>query len=301
MTSFTVASVYVEYFSFIILGVIGRKGMESGCGYLRILVLGADGLIGSKILNDFREMGFEVLGTSRRSNFPKGRFYFDLTENLGLEDIPAADWVYLFAGFTNVNFCNSHKALSHLVNVKRMKELIKIYCNRGSKVIFPSSNLVFSGEKAFYKKSDVVNPQSHYAEQKVMVEEFILENFPQEARIVRMTKVVHAGAPFISRWLQEYGEGRPVPVAVNRLLSPIDLEKLSKAFKELPEDWGKETIIHFSGRSEVAYSEFASMWFCKYDLNESQLLFVEEETGLPDKKIHNSLLSDRQDLDFVLD
>ena len=118
--------------------------------------------------------------------------------------LPKAEFYLILAAQTNPKLCESNPLETQMINVIKTKELIDFISKKGGRVIYPSSNLVFSGDEPFYQCNSQVNPQGEYGLQKSEIERYILNEHKKSSHIVlRMTKVWSSRAKFYLRWERE--------------------------------------------------------------------------------------------------
>ena len=79
------------------------------------------------------------------------------------------------AALTNVEFCENNQDLCNKVNFELTKLIVDICKDLGIKLIFLSSDQLYSGNKQSYKEDDMTSPINNYGKSKVMSEEYILK------------------------------------------------------------------------------------------------------------------------------
>jgi dTDP-4-dehydrorhamnose reductase len=137
----------------------------------KLLVLGASGLTGSKVL-DLAKGRFEVHGTyNARRVKDSSLVKLDLSERDGLEKIVKEmkpDAVVNATALHNVDYCESHPDQAFYVNTETVAFLAALCNNVGARLVHISTDFVFDGEKkAPYIESDAPNPLSVYARSKL--------------------------------------------------------------------------------------------------------------------------------------
>ncbi len=146
----------------------------------RVLLFGADGMLGSAVAERFKNARFEDKS-------------FELIESTELEcDITDKDETVLYvmsispqivincAGFTDVDGCETQTTLAYQVNSDGAANLAEACFNIGARLIHISTEYVFDGAKDTpYVETDELNPLSEYGKSKVSGEKAIarrLEN-----------------------------------------------------------------------------------------------------------------------------
>ena len=162
---------------------------------MRIIIVGASGMIGSAIEAAARKAGHEVVGTYA-TRPREGLVRFDVTKENLLDVVPdlrAADRVLLMSAAIDQGWVQAHPGESHAVNYIGAIEVASAALARGAHLIFMSSEAVFGilvGAHGFGEDSAPA-PFGLYAEQKHKVEQRIPL---REACVARTGHVVGWGA-----------------------------------------------------------------------------------------------------------
>jgi dTDP-4-dehydrorhamnose reductase len=143
----------------------------------------------------------KVVGSSRRADkVAGGALPIDLADpDHPLPDQPF-DFVVLCAGMTGLNACEADQALCQRVNVDGSYRVLDHFAARGSHVVFPSSNAVFSGEKPFYRPDDTPDPRTRYGKSKHELEIRLLRQHPERTAVLRATRMMHEASQIIDDW-----------------------------------------------------------------------------------------------------
>jgi dTDP-4-dehydrorhamnose reductase len=103
-----------------------------------ILVIGADGLLGSAVLREVRTAGHEAMGTSRRGT--RGFAPLDLLSPSGFEPPRHTRLAFLCAGRGGLDACDRDPRAMAAVNVDATVALANLLAARGILSVFPSSS-----------------------------------------------------------------------------------------------------------------------------------------------------------------
>lgn len=157
-----------------------------------ILLVGAGGFLGRALERYFTQRKIPLLATARSP----------VAEQLALDlEKPVAEQLreafsrekfshaIICAAITEIGACYRNPALSHRVNVEATAELLALCKAAGTKPVFFSSDLVFPNEAEFYGEEDTPAPSTLYGKQKLAVEDFIRESFPEHL-IFRTSKLM---------------------------------------------------------------------------------------------------------------
>ncbi|MDP6686137.1 MAG: SDR family oxidoreductase [Candidatus Omnitrophota bacterium] len=157
---------------------------------MKLLLIGASGVFGSKFYNDAVDKKWGVLGTFC-SHESKGLKHLDVTDKREVEkmfNLSNPKVVVWCGGVTDVDFCERKPKLAEDVNIKGTLNLIKRVKERDIKLIFLSTDYVFDGEEGPYKENDAPSPINVYGRTKLEAEEAI-KGILKEFLIVRTAQL----------------------------------------------------------------------------------------------------------------
>ncbi|EDM25002.1 hypothetical protein LNTAR_03704 [Lentisphaera araneosa HTCC2155] len=155
----------------------------------KVLITGIHGFLGTELANVLSE-DYEVYGTyfnssATSSSHKTGRCDLrKLSEVKSVLDRVRPSKVFHLAALSDPNTCDREAKLSEEINFLASRLLSELCAERGIKLLFTSTDLVFDGRKGNYSEEDEVNPLSRYAEHKLMAEEVMKGN--DSASICRM-------------------------------------------------------------------------------------------------------------------
>jgi len=143
----------------------------------RILITGANGLLGQKLIKTFKGK-FKIVASGNEDHF----FLEDSDIHYEILDItdPARckavihevkpDIIINAASYTNVDGCEVEKETCWDVNVKGVENLAKSAKNLMSLVIHVSTDFVFDGNSGPYSEENRPNPLGYYGKSKLASE-----------------------------------------------------------------------------------------------------------------------------------
>ena len=213
-----------------------------------ILVTGAGGLIGSALVQRLRSEGFDVWAPPRENS---------VVDALDLSQVSSAA---LPAGLQTAFLCAWQGGVAEAAydpqgtsraNVEGNLELVGRLKHAGTKVIFLSTSLVFSG--ADISAMAPLAPCCVYGEQKAAVEAGL------DARrdaIVRVTKVGETLMPRLSRWAASLRAGGRVAAAGHLRVAPVTLEEVVEGLLGFARDF-EPGIYQMSARQDHSYLDLA--------------------------------------------
>lgn len=137
---------------------------------MKILVLGADGMLGHVVTLYLTEHGHEVIKTSRKDD---AKYYFDAYKNVyGIEDIISKvrpDAIVNCIGVLNEAAENNH-ALAVLLNSFLPNYIDSLSGKYGFTLVHVTTDCVFNGEDGSYTEDSTPNATSFYGVSKAMGE-----------------------------------------------------------------------------------------------------------------------------------
>ena len=144
---------------------------------MKVLIIGASGLVGGNILKVFKSMGYDVSGTYFNFFLHDLEHFdpFNKTHLINLEN-KNYDIIIYNGALTNVEKCETDPALSYHITYNSAKILIDFCSANNIGFIYPSTDYVFNGFSGPYSEDDDVNPINIYGEHKLKVEEYIQKN-----------------------------------------------------------------------------------------------------------------------------
>ncbi len=174
----------------------------------RVLITGANGLLGQKLIDLFeKHKDYKVFATSRGPSrvekLPVNVEYqaMDISNEAQIRavfDYFKPEAVINTAAMTHVDDCEQNKEECDRQNVKAVELLTKVCCEQNIFLLQLSTDFIFDGKSGPYKESDTPNPLSYYGATKLKAEEIILHAPGLRFAIVR-TVLVYGVARGLSR------------------------------------------------------------------------------------------------------
>lgn len=223
----------------------------------RILVIGADSVVGNTLSQVLKRSGKNVLETSRRKETLSGnRFFLDFEENISLSGISDHVAVAFFCAACNsLDYCRREPAKTSLVNVDNTVKLAKELAKRGTFIIFLSTNLVYDGSIPFTKADDPVFPQTEHGRQKAEAERHLL-SLGSLASIVRLTKIFGPDMRLIQEWILALQNKKVICPFSDKMVSPVPLAFAIEVFCRMAEK-RLSGIVQVSGERDITYAQLA--------------------------------------------
>ena len=220
-----------------------------------VLVVGADGLLGSAVASRLEAEGCRVIRTSRRGS--------PGTIPLDLASLPAA-WspppglaaAVICAAVTSTDECRTRPDDCRRVNVDATCALGRRLADAGSRIVFLSTNLVFDGRTPFTPATAPRHPHTAYGRMKAEAEERLLA-LGTGTTVVRLTKVIGRSLPVIDRWRESLARGEPIRPLTDLVIAPVSLDLATTVIAAAARE-PLSPILQVSARADVSYADVAA-------------------------------------------
>ncbi|MGB0165460.1 MAG: SDR family oxidoreductase [Luteibaculum sp.] len=209
---------------------------------MKILVTGANGLLGQRLIQLCLDKKIEVYATGKgesRLHGLSGVSYksVDITDAGDVKKIldeVKPDAVVNTAALTHVDDCEKNRELAVDVNVNAVKILAEACLERDVYLCHISTDFIFDGEQGMYSEEDEPNPVNFYGETKLMAEE-VLHCYPKLKCSILRTILVFGFVPNLTRtniilWLNDtLAAGKPVNIVTDQFRTPTFADDLAAA------------------------------------------------------------------------
>lgn len=210
---------------------------------MKILIIGASGLVGGNCLRYLSSQNHQCIGTY--FSYPaKDTVYYDTLniDNPGNFDLNkfSPEVIIHCGALTHVDYCEQHPEESERLTVQSTHNVIEIARKFSSKLIFISTDYIFDGENGPYDEEAIANPISVYGQHKWDAEELIKKsNLPH--LILRITNVYgdeERGKNFVARIIEQAIKGQhlTLKLPVDQYATPINAHDIAKAINLLLKD-----------------------------------------------------------------
>jgi dTDP-4-dehydrorhamnose reductase len=210
---------------------------------MRILVTGANGLVGSRTCGLLAAQGHEVVGLGRGERRATGSWRYVSCELTREAEVSAAfadaspEAVIHCASMTEVDACEREPSLAFAANVDATAFVARASRRAGAHLVHVSTDYVFDGEAGPYDEEALPNPRGVYALTKHMGEQTARVLAPGCA--IARTAVVYGWPPVEGRlnfgaWLVGNLEKRqPVRLFEDQFISPSYAPSVAAMVAEL--------------------------------------------------------------------
>ena len=218
---------------------------------MRLLVTGAAGMLGQRVVRDARALGHDVTGI----DLPDLDLTDDEATGTRIAQL-APEAIINCAAYTNVDAAEEHEDVALAVNGHAAGNLARAAGRIGARLVHVSTDYVFDGQKSEpWLESDTPAPLGAYGRTKLAGEEQVAEAGGEYA-IVRTAWLFGAGGPnFCDTMLRLAEERDSVSVVTDQIGSPTWAGHLSPALIELAERSGDVGIFHGVGAGQCSWNE----------------------------------------------
>ena len=219
------------------------------------LIIGADSLIGSSLMNNFELSGINVQGTTRRSySSSNNLIFFDLTSDISRLELPLFfNSAVICAGIASLEECRQHPNKTYCINVKAISSLVDKLVGNGIFVVYISTNKVFDGSKSYQSADDPLSPITEYGKQKAEVENNISKH-GNMVSILRLSKVLVPNNSLFSEWKKALLSNQAIHPFSDMYMSPIPVSLVVKVVLSII-DIRLSGILQVSGNKDISYAD----------------------------------------------
>ncbi|MCF7740722.1 MAG: SDR family oxidoreductase, partial [Candidatus Marinimicrobia bacterium] len=233
----------------------------------KILLTGASGFLGSNIVQTLQKSKKVICGYKNFKPPEKNCVKTDLANLSQLKstlDAIQPNIIIHTAAISRPKQCLQNPELSKLVNIESTG-IIADWCKHNqARLIFTSTDMVYSGENPSYTEKDQTRPVNIYGQQKVQDEQLIAEKCENFA-ILRLALMYGRGfyqRDYASQWLErdlkikmQEDDPEPVGLYTDQIRSMISVKNVAKIIKELAHS-NHQGIFNIGGRQPISRYEF---------------------------------------------
>jgi dTDP-4-dehydrorhamnose reductase len=247
---------------------------------VRILVTGANGLVGTKVLERLlHDPAAEPLGAyhQARANEYLGEFpavWLDVSSAQDVERVlkeARPDAVIHAGAFTNVDAAERDRDVAQAINADGTANLARACATRGIRLVYLSTEYVFDGTAGPYRETDPVGPQGWYAQTKLAGEQAVMTAGGNWA-IGRTTVVYgyaqHVRANFVLWLVGQLKSGQRVRIVEDQIGSPTLAENLGEMVIALAES-DVTGVFNTAGADVVSRLDFSRQIAATFSLDAS--------------------------------
>ena len=238
----------------------------------RLVVTGASGLLGSKIVK-FAKNDYTVIPLHNTKSLHSNSLKLDITDSievLYLFHKLKPDVVIHTASETNVDKCETEKEHSWKINVEGTRNIALVCSKIGAKLVYISTDYVFHGEKGNYDERVKPNPINYYGVTKLEGENQVVHHC-QNYAILR-TSVLYGWHPWkqnFATWtINQLKQNKEITVVEDHYNTPTLADNLAEITIEAVQK-DLQGIYHVSGSERISRYEFAKQTAKIFNLDQS--------------------------------
>lgn len=228
---------------------------------MRVLLLGANGQLGSDIVRLWHDPEIELVSATRADA--------DVTDAeaiAALIDRERPQAIVNTTAFHNLPIAEQDPELCFRVNVLGGRNVAKAAAEAGAAVVQISTDYVFDGTKRTpYLEDDARRGVNIYGAAKIATED-VVRQVNSEALIVRVSGLyglagsAGKGGNFVETMRRLAGEGNPVRVVSDQVTAPTNTSEIAEALLPLVRD-GWRGIVHLAAAEGCSWYDFAKAIF----------------------------------------
>lgn len=247
---------------------------------MKIAITGADGLVGSRIIELLREnFEFIPLPSTLMDITNKDQVY-QVLKNLNF------DFFLHLAAYTNVAKANEEKDLAYKINVEGTKNVFDVVCLQKKKFIYISTDFVFDGKNPPYFEDSPPSPVGVYGQTKYQAEELV----KNQSMIIRISYPYRASfekkRDFFRTFKTFLEEKKPLKMITNSLMTPTFIDDIAYGLKYLINNFSND-IFHLVGSKSLSPYEAALIVADVFNLDKKLIStttfedYIKLKPGLP--------------------
>lgn len=236
----------------------------------KILIIGASGLLGSKLYEQFSEH-YKVIGTYKK-NKQECLYHYDLTKkNLTIFKETKPDIVIHAAGITDVDYCETNQEKAYKINVVGTENIIRGCKLNNSKLIYLSTDFVFDGKKGDYTELDVPNPMNYYGKTKFKSEQMVKDS-GLDYLILRTSFLygLKKNKKFVSWCIDKLNNEEYLTLIADHMRTPTFVDDIAEALNTLIIQ-KRQGIYHLTGSEKLSPFSMAVRIAEVFNLNKKYL------------------------------
>ena len=231
----------------------------------RILITGASGFVGENLAHRFTSLGarvFLVYGSHVPQTRSDGAFRVDLSVR---DDLPRVlgdlhvDAVVHTAAIVSPDSCESDPEQAHAVNVEGTRETARWAEDRGARMLYFSTDLVYDGDRSPYKEEDPPNPINVYGRTKLSGEEEV-QRICSSWIVLRLALSYGPTRGALGDWTwkmrEALREGKDLTLFTDQFRTPAYAGDTAEAVFRFAGGEGRTGVYHMGGRERVSRYEF---------------------------------------------
>ena len=251
----------------------------------KVLVTGANGMLGQDLCPILQEFGYEVIKTDIDT--------MDITDlnsvkNKIMEEKP--DFIIHCAAYTNVDKAEDDLENAILINKIGTENVAKVCEEINATLVYVSTDYVFDGEKTCgYKPDDKTNPLNNYGLTKLQGEQAV-QKYCKKYYIVRTSWLYGIHSRNFVETMISMADNPEIKVVNDQIGCPTWTVDLSKGIIKLLQENAEYGIYHICGSGSTSWYGFAKKIFELANLKVNLIPCTTDEFLRPAKRPKCSIM-----------
>lgn len=247
----------------------------------RVLITGASGFVGENLAHRFARESTLVLvfGSRRPRTRAQEAFSVDLSVRNDFSRVLeglSVDTVVHTAALTSPDLCERDPRRARAVNAEGTREIALWAEERGARLIYLSTDLVFDGRKGAYSEEDSPGPLNVYGRTKLEGEEEV-RRICKRWVIVRLAlsygPTRGAGGDWTLSMRRDLEAGKTLHLYTDQFRTPAYVGDTAEAVLRLDRG-GCNGVYHLGGGERISRYDFARVFCRLYGLDEERFVPV---------------------------
>jgi len=252
----------------------------------RILVVGANGMLGQRVLELYSSNNdFELLATSVEDKLVFENIDYVQSDISNRNEIKKViynfcpDFIINAAAYTNVDKSESERELAWKINVKGVEYLSDAARVLDSHLIHISTDYIFDGKDGPYTENDIPNPLGYYARTKLASENTL--KISGSRNTILRTNVLYGTAKFsrpdFVKWVVDSLRAKKeIRIVDDQINNPTFIDDLVQGINKVVE-LRKEGIYNIGGDEFLSRYDFTIMIAEFFKLDKSLIKRIKTE------------------------
>ncbi len=223
---------------------------------MKIIIVGASGYIGSKLLTEAKKIS-AALGTSSQGTESLLRLRLDFPDEFNYDVLEPSDVVLLTSAISSPDVCGSDFNHAWSVNVTGTSTFISKVIAKGARLIFFSSDTVYGERMDDFTEMTHCNPAGDYARMKHEIEKRFIGN--QSFKTIRLSYVFSIEDKFTKYLLACADRGDQADIYHPFYRAIVHRNDVTQGVLELARLWDDfpQSIVNFGGPDVIDRMEYA--------------------------------------------
>jgi dTDP-4-dehydrorhamnose reductase len=237
------------------------------------LIVGGDSMVARALAGELARRGIEHHASTRRSaDVSPERPFVDLANGNWDQALRGSyRWVIICAAIARIEACAQDPETAQRVNADNMVALAHALADRGSSVLYLSTNQVFDGRTPFIAGTAPTSPMTAYGASKAAGERKLRELVPTAA-ILRLSKVLEPDNALFAGWIRQLRNGATISPFADMTLAPVSQDTVTEALLSICLRADTPAgIWQLSAANELTYAEAAAYVAVQLGLTPSRI------------------------------